>query len=81
MFCVARCSHRAGTEECLMEIGLLCAFLCRCEQKVFDEWLRHAIEELVADKEHVNRQRALVFRLFVQSCIAGILQAESLKAW
>lgn len=51
------------------------------DQRVFDEWLRHAIEELVADKEHVNRQRALAFQLFVRSCIAGILQAESLKSW
>ncbi|PFH35589.1 MIF4G domain-containing protein [Besnoitia besnoiti] len=47
---------------------------------VFDEWLKYAIEALVADKEHVNKQRALAFQLFVQVCQRRILQAEALKA-
>ncbi|KFG61480.1 MIF4G domain-containing protein, partial [Toxoplasma gondii RUB] len=49
-------------------------------KEIFDEWLKYSIEALVADKEHVNKQRAIAFQLFVQVCQKGILQAEALKA-
>lgn len=49
-------------------------------KEIFDEWLKYSIEALVADKDHVNKQRAIAFQLFVQVCQKGIMQAESLKA-
>ncbi|OXB70352.1 UNVERIFIED_CONTAM: hypothetical protein H355_009088, partial [Colinus virginianus] len=47
---------------------------------IFDEWLRYSIEGLTADKETVNRQRAILFRFLVHLCLKKIMQADALKA-